>query len=115
MIILEQGSVQHLEFLTKEQKDVFKTAFELDQRWIIDHAATRQPFICQGQSVNLFFPSGTDRLYVNEVHLMAWKRGLKGLYYYRSSAERQADSISKSVLKSSVSSPANLDCMSCQS
>jgi ribonucleoside-diphosphate reductase alpha chain len=119
-IILEQGSVQHLEFLTQEQKDVFKTAFELDQRWIIDHAATRQPFICQGQSVNLFFPSGSDRRYVNEVHLMAWRRGLKGLYYYRSSAERQADSVSKTVarhdaMKTSVSSPANLDCMACQS
>lgn len=119
-IILEKGSVQHLDFLTQEQKDVFKTAFELDQRWIIDHAATRQQHICQGQSVNLFFPSGSDRHFVNEVHVMAWKRGLKGLYYYRSSAERQADTVSKAVtknevMKGSVSSPANLDCMSCQS
>lgn len=113
-IILEQGSVQHLDFLTREQKDIFKTSFELDQRWIIDHAATRQPYICQGQSVNLFFPSGSDRGYVNEVHIMAWMRGLKGLYYFRSSAEKSADSISKSVSKPDLTaSTSNLECMSC--
>lgn len=114
-IILEKGSVQHLDFLTRDQRDVFKTAFELDQRWIVDHAATRQPYVCQGQSVNLFFPAGSERSYVNEVHIMAWKRGLKGLYYYRSSAEKDADSISKSVSKPNLtSSSSNLECMSCQ-
>jgi len=112
-IILEKGSVQHLDFLSREQKDVFKTAFELDQRWIIDHAATRQPYICQGQSVNLFFPSGTERSYVNEVHIMAWKRGLKGLYYYRSSAEKMAEGVSRTVSKGSLSSTESNECMSC--
>lgn len=113
-IILEKGSVQHLDFLTQDQKDIFKTAFELDQRWIVDHAASRQPHVCQGQSVNLFFPAGSDRGYVNEVHIMAWKRGLKGLYYYRSSAEKQADSISKSVSKPDLtSSGSNLECLAC--
>jgi len=113
-IILEKGSVQHLDFLTQDQKDIFKTAFELDQRWIVDHAASRQPYVCQGQSVNLFFPSGSDRGYVNEVHIMAWKRGLKGLYYYRSSAEKHADSISKSVSRPELtSSGSNLECLAC--
>lgn len=115
-IILEHGSVQHLDFLTKDQKDIFKTSFEIDQRWIIDHAATRQPFICQGQSVNLFFPSGTEKSYVNEVHVMAWMRGLKGLYYFRSTAEKSADSISKTVSKPDLTtSTSNLECMACQS
>ena len=112
-IILDKGSVQHLDFLSQEQKDVFKTAFELDQRWIVDHAATRQPYICQGQSVNLFFPSGTERSYVNEVHIMAWKRGLKGLYYYRSSAEKAAEGVSRTVSKGSLSSTESNECMSC--
>jgi ribonucleotide reductase alpha subunit len=112
-IIMERGSVQQLDFLSREQKDVFKTAFELDQRWIVDHAATRQPFICQGQSVNLFFPSGSDRSYVNEVHLSAWKRGLKGLYYYRSSAERMAEGVSRTVSQGSLANVESSECMSC--
>ena len=106
-IILNQGSVQHIDFLTQDEKDVFKTAFEIDQRWIVDHAASRQPHICQGQSVNLFFPAGSSRKYVNDVHLMAWKNKLKGLYYLRSTAERGVDKVSERV-------PAtNTECMSC--
>lgn len=112
-IILEKGSVQHLDFLSREQKDVFKTAFELDQRWIIDHASTRQPWICQGQSVNLFFPAGTERAYVNEVHLMAWKRGLKGLYYYRSSAEKLAEGVSRTISAPNLANIESNECMSC--
>lgn len=111
-IILEKGSVQHLDFLTRDQKDVFKTAFELDQRWIIDHATSRQQHICQGQSVNLFFPAKTDRGYVNEVHIMAWKGGLKGLYYFRSSAEKSADSISKTVSRPELATGSS-ECLSC--
>lgn len=96
-IILNQGSVQHLDFLTEDQRGVFKTAFEIDQRYIVEHAASRQPYICQGQSVNLFFPSGSPRNYVNDVHIRAWRAKLKGLYYLRSSAERTAEKVSNSV------------------
>jgi ribonucleotide reductase alpha subunit len=96
-IILQQGSIQHLDFLTPDEKDVFKTAFELDQHWIVEHAAVRQQFICQGQSVNLFFPHGSDRSYVNSVHIAAWKKHLKGLYYLRSSSGKVADKVSEPI------------------
>lgn len=109
-IILSEGSVQHLDFLTQDQKDVFKTAFEIDQRWIVDHASSRQPYICQGQSVNLFFPSGSPRSYVNEVHIEAWKGKLKGLYYLRSTAERTAEKVSYQVGKIKSSSEGCLSC-----
>lgn len=85
-IILNQGSVQQLTCLDDYEKQVFKTAFELDQKWVVQHASDRQPYICQGQSVNLFFPSGSDRNYVLAVHLKAWKEKLKGLYYLRTTA-----------------------------
>lgn len=108
-IILAQGSVQHLHFLSDIEKEIFKTAFEIDQRWIIEHAAARQQYICQGQSVNLFFPNGTDRSYVNRIHLMAWKKKLKGLYYLRSTANKVPDAVS-----SKPTSIENLDeCTSC--
>lgn len=90
-IIKEQGSVQHLTFLTDDEKETYKTAYEIDQRWVIDHAADRQKFICQGQSVNLFFPSGENAATVNSVHLRAWEKKLKGLYYLRTSADHVAD------------------------
>lgn len=90
-----KGSIQEFDEYTDWEKKVFKTAYEIDQRWIIQHAADRQEFICQGQSVNLFFPADTDKGYVNEVHRMAWKEGLKSLYYLRSMAgvtvERTSD------------------------
>ena len=96
-IILNQGSVQHLDCLTDYQKDVFKTAFELDQMWLIEHGADRQVHICQGQSLNLFFPSGSDKAYVNAVHIMAWKKGLKSLYYCRSEKIGKADKVSNRI------------------
>jgi ribonucleoside-diphosphate reductase alpha chain len=96
-IIASQGSVQHLDFLTREEKNVFKTAFELDQAWVVEHAAKRQEFICQGQSVNLFFPAGTDFLDVHAVHVKAWKDKLKGLYYLRTSAGVTADKVGTSI------------------
>jgi len=89
-IKMHEGSVQHLEFLNDWTKDVFKTAFELDQRWIIDHAGDRQVFIDQGQSVNLFLPSGIGKRELHDIHYRAWKRGLKGLYYVRSTAATRA-------------------------
>jgi ribonucleoside-diphosphate reductase alpha chain len=75
-IIANEGSVQHLEFLSEQERKVFRTAFELDQAWVVEHAAKRQEFICQGQSVNLFFPSGSPKPYVNSVLIKACKECL---------------------------------------
>ncbi len=88
-----QGSVKTLDFLTEEQKEVFKTAREINQHIIIKLASDRQKFIDQGQSLNLFFDTTADPKYINEVHLEAWKQGLKGLYYVRSSTVIKGDSI----------------------
>lgn len=96
-IITKKGSVQHLPFLTEGEKAIFKTADELDQNWVVQHAADRQKYICQGQSVNLFFPSGAPKAYVNQVHLRAWKEGLKGLYYLRTEAKQRAENVSEKV------------------
>jgi len=114
-IILSEGSVQHLDFMTDWHKEVFKTAFELDQRWIVDHAGDRQEFICQGQSVNLFFPAGTDKALVNAVHLRAWKKKLKGLYYLRTNAGASAEKVSQKVKQDKLQDFADPDdCLSCQ-
>lgn len=110
-IILGEGSVQHLEFLSDWEKDVFKTAFELDQGWVVDHAAHRQQYICQGQSVNLFFPAGADKAYVNAVHLRAWKSGLKGLYYLRTTAGVSADKISQKIVRDALKD--SDECLAC--
>ena len=96
-IITKKGSVQHLPFLTEGEKAVFKTADELDQNWVVQHAADRQKYICQGQSVNLFFPAGAPKSYVSQVHLRAWKEGLKGLYYLRTEAKQRAENVSEKV------------------
>ena len=96
-IITKKGSVQHLPELTEGEKAIFKTADELDQNWVVQHAADRQKYICQGQSVNLFFPAGAQKTYVNKVHLKAWKEGLKGLYYLRTEAKQRAETVSDKV------------------
>jgi len=96
-IITNKGSVQHLPELTEGEKAIFKTAQELDQNWVVQHAADRQPFICQGQSVNLFFPAGAEKSYVNKVHIKAWKEKLKGLYYLRTEAKSRAENVSEKV------------------
>ena len=93
-IINDHGSVQSLSILTDQEKAVFKTAFEINQEWVVQHAADRQEHVCQGQSVNLFFPAGAPKTYVNKVHLQAWKQGLKSLYYLRTSAGVTADKVS---------------------
>jgi ribonucleoside-diphosphate reductase alpha chain len=111
-IILNQGSVQHLDCLTDYQKDVFKTAFELDQMWLIEHGADRQVHICQGQSLNLFFPSGSDKAYVNAVHLSAWKKGLKGLYYLRTSTGVVAEKVSTKIERKALKDYD--ECVACQ-
>ena len=96
-IITNKGSVQHLPFLSEGEKSIFKTAQELDQNWVVQHAADRQKYICQGQSVNVFFPSGADKSYVNKVHIKAWREGLKGLYYLRTEAKSRAENVSEKV------------------
>lgn len=114
-IILSEGSVQDLEWIDDWNKEVFKTAFELDQRWIVDHAGDRQEFICQGQSVNLFFPAGTDKSFVNAVHIRAWKKNLKGLYYLRTNAGAAAEKVSQKVEANKLQDFADPDdCLSCQ-
>jgi ribonucleoside-diphosphate reductase alpha chain len=89
--ILEQGgSVQHLDFLTQEEKDVFKTSFEIDQRWLIELAADRTPFIDQAQSLNLFIPADVDKWDLMMLHFRAWELGIKSLYYLRSKSVQRA-------------------------
>ena len=94
-IVTTEGSVQHLDFLTQEEKEVFLTARELNQFTIIKLAADRQQFIDQAQSVNLFFPANVDPEYFNQVHLEAWKQGVKTLYYTRTSSVLKGDSGSR--------------------
>jgi ribonucleoside-diphosphate reductase alpha chain len=96
-IIANDGSVQHLDILEEYEKDVFKTAMEIDQRWIVEHAADRQQFIDQGQSVNLFFRPNANIKYLHAVHFMAWKHELKTLYYCRSEKIGKADKVAKKI------------------
>ena len=98
-ITLTKGSVQHLDFLTEQEKAVFKTAFELDQRWIVEHAADRTPYVCQSQSVNLFLPADVHKRDLHQIHLLAWKRGVKSLYYCRSLSIQRADNVSEKVVR----------------
>ncbi|HHZ94472.1 MAG TPA: ribonucleoside-diphosphate reductase subunit alpha [Flavobacteriales bacterium] len=113
-IIHHEGSVQQLEYLTDWEKDVYKTAFELDQEWVVEHASQRQEFICQGQSVNLFFPAGSDKAVVNKVHLKAWKGKLKGLYYLRTSTGHTAEQVGQKVERVALQDYVDSEeCMSC--
>ena len=96
-IISNDGSVQHLTQLTEEQKNIFKTSMEIDQRWLIEHAADRQEFIDQAQSLNLFFRPDTNIAYLHAVHFLAWKSGVKTLYYCRSEKLGKADKVSKRI------------------
>ena len=91
-IFTNEGSVQHLDALSLEEKDVFKTAFEIDQRWIIEHAADRTPFVCQAQSVNIFLPANVHKADLHAIHYQAWKKGCKSLYYCRSKSIQRAES-----------------------
>jgi len=98
-IITKAGSVQHLEFLDDYTKDVFKTAVEIDQRWVIDMAADRQKEICQSQSLNVFFPANVSKQELHAVHMMAWKKKVKTLYYLRSEAMKRAETVSDETLR----------------
>jgi ribonucleoside-diphosphate reductase alpha chain len=93
-ITVHGGSVMHLDELSDAEKDVFKTAFDLDQRWIIEHAADRTPFICQSQSLNVFLPADVHKRDLHMLHYMAWKKGLKSLYYCRSKSLQRAEVVS---------------------
>lgn len=101
-IIANGGSVQQLECLTEEEKLVFKTAIEIDQLWIIEHAAVRQEYIDQGQSVNVFFKPDVNVKYLHAVHFMAWKQKLKTLYYCRSEKIAKADKVSEKIVRQKI-------------
>jgi len=92
-ITTNQGSVMHLDFLTKEEKDIFKTAFELNQKWIVELGADRTPYISQAQSINLFLPADVHKKELHQIHFQAWKKGLKSLYYCRSKSIQRAENI----------------------
>ncbi len=125
-ITLAKGSVQHLDFLSDDEKAVFKTAFELDQRWVVEHAADRTPFVCQSQSVNLFLPADIHKRDLHQIHLLAWKRGVKSLYYCRSLSIQRADNVSEkavaptAILQAGVALPMAAattnyeECLACQ-
>lgn len=91
-IFTNEGSVMHLDILTDEEKDVFKTAFEMDQRWLIEHAADRAPSVCQAQSLNVFLPADVHKKDLHQIHWDAWKKGVKSLYYCRSKSIARAES-----------------------
>jgi ribonucleoside-diphosphate reductase alpha chain len=96
-IIANDGSCQHLSMLDENEKAVFKTSMEIDQRWVIEHAADRQVFIDQAQSLNLFFRPDVNIKYLHAIHFLAWKKGLKTLYYCRSEKLAKADKVSKRI------------------
>ena len=114
-IITNNGSVQHLDFLDDWTKDVFKTAVEIDQRWVIEMAADRQEYICQSQSLNVFFPSNVSKQELHAIHMMAWKRGVKTLYYLRSEAYKRAENVSDEVLRQRIfESLDDEGCLACE-
>ncbi|MFP6716829.1 MAG: ribonucleoside-diphosphate reductase subunit alpha [Alphaproteobacteria bacterium] len=90
-VTANEGSIQHLDFLNDDEKAVFKTAFEIDQRWLIELAADRTPYICQSQSLNLFLPADVHKRDLHKIHFSAWKKGVKSLYYCRSKSIQRAD------------------------
>ena len=120
-IIAHDGSVQHIEAIPQEVREVFKTAQELDQRWLIDLAADRQVYIDQGQSLNLFFPADVSIAYLHACHFMAWKKGLKSLYYCRSDKLRKADRVGVAIERRRIEEDINMrevledsTCLACE-
>ena len=120
-IVATDGSVQHLDWMDVLDKEVFKTAMEIDQRWVIEHAADRQEYIDQAQSVNLFFAPDVSIKYLHAVHFLAWKQGLKSLYYCRSSKLRKADRVGQKVQRVRIEEEINLQdlasgssCIACE-
>jgi len=116
-IITRGGSVQHLDFLSDELKEVFKTAIELDQIKIVEQAGARQKYLCQGQSLNVFFPAGASKTYVHQVHYNAWKNGCKGLYYLRTETTQRAENVSKKVERDQLQDYITIEddsCVACE-
>ncbi len=117
-ILENEGSVQHLDFLSQDDKDVYKTAFEIDQRWVIELAADRTPDVCQSQSVNLFLPGDIDKWDLHMLHWQAWERGCKSLYYLRSkSVQRASHAGGETLVAVDMSGAAKTDyeeCLACQ-
>jgi ribonucleoside-diphosphate reductase alpha chain len=111
-IVANRGSVQHLDVLDEWEKDVFKTAVEINQAWIVEHASTRQEYICQSQSVNLFFPPDVNKGDLHNVHMLAWAKNLKTLYYLRSEAISRADNVSNQAKREIIFEQS--DCLSCE-
>ncbi len=101
-ILENEGSVQHLDGLSDDEKDIYKTAFEIDQRWIVELAADRTPDICQSQSVNLFLPGDVDKWDLHMLHWMAWERGCKSLYYLRSKSVQRASHAGAAVAAAGI-------------
>lgn len=112
-IVANDGSVQHLDFLSDHEKLVFKTFFELDQLWVVEHAAVRQKYIDQGQSVNLAIDTHLTAKEVNEIHLSAWRKKLKGLYYLKSRAQKSSERISVVKSRETVAADA-VNCLFCE-
>ena len=119
-ITTNQGSVKHLDFLTDKEKEVFKTAFEIDQKWIIELSADRTPHISQAQSINIFLPADVHKKELHQIHFQAWKKGLKSLYYCRSKSIQRAENINEKLPtvndKEKINNKANdyEECLSCQ-
>jgi len=113
-IITSGGSVQHLDFLNAQEKNIYKTAIEIDQAWLVDLAAERQKYICQAQSLNLFFPPDADVKRLNSVHKRAWTKGLKTLYYLRSEAIKRAENVSMKVERQVRQDSEEDECVMCQ-
>ncbi|CAN7511847.1 ribonucleoside-diphosphate reductase subunit alpha [Phenylobacterium sp. LjRoot225] len=117
-ILENEGSVQHLEFLNQDEKDIFKTAFEIDQRWVIELAADRTPDVCQSQSVNIFLPGDVDKWDLHMLHWQAWERGCKSLYYLRSkSVQRAAHAGGEGIVHIEIPDEGKTDyeeCLACQ-
>ena len=110
-ILANRGSVLHLKDLSDYEKDVFKTSIEINQQWIIEHAADRQEFICQGQSLNVFVPADVNIKELHDIHMLAWKRKLKTLYYCRSEAIKRAELVSLKVERTIIP---EADCLACE-
>ncbi len=121
-ITTNEGSVQHLNFLDDHEKTVFKTAQEIDQFWLVDLAADRSEYICQAQSLNLFFPGDVSKKYLHTAHFRAWQRGVKSLYYCRSTSIQRADKVSTKVERNTGNDETEAindaekydECLSCQ-
>ena len=120
-ITTNQGSVMHLDFLSDHEKDVFKTAFELNQEWIIELGAERTPYISQAQSINIFLPADVHKKKLHQIHFQAWKKGLKSLYYCRSKSIQRAENVNNGLsinkienVSSQKQDQDNDECLACQ-